>query len=108
MSFSLQAEWYRISEGRDEGLDPVMASWNTIAECFCVRSGGNEGWPNGPAILRKALENLHKMPKRKAIEFEEAFQKFQESKNCPLPNECELTDSLRKLSLCVFCFYIAV
>lgn len=98
MSFSLQADWYKISEGRDEGLDPVMASWNTIAECFCVRYGGDEGWPNGLAILQKAMDNMHKIPSSMANEFGEAFRKYKESKNCPLPYECELTDSLCKLS----------
>lgn len=91
-----EAESYRVVEERDEFANPLMAPWNAIASCFGVKCGGEDGWPDGSAILDKALENLAKFPESLGLSFSHALKAYRASKNAPLPLECELKDEIRK------------
>lgn len=99
LTVTFEAESYRIIEERDELINPVMASWNAVAGCFGVKCGGQDGWPNGPAILDKALQNVSKLPEHLGRTFETALETYRAVKNNPLPQACELKDEICKTSL---------
>ena len=95
-TISFEADSYRVMEERDEVANPVMASWNAVAGCFGVKSGGQDGWPNGPAILEKAMENIAKFPERLGLTFKQGLGTYRASKSSPLPQACELKDEICK------------
>jgi hypothetical protein len=96
LSFTLKAEWFKMAEDRDERLNPAMTSWNSVAECFGVRSGGDEGWPNGNAIVEKAVENIASFPESLATKFRVQLDLYRANKLHPLPYACGLVDEIRK------------
>ena len=104
-TISLPSDAHRISDARDEKINPVLTPWHTIAECFGAKSGGDEGWPNGSLILEKANENLQKFPEALAKKFGDAFTWYLGTKNCPLPADCALTDEICKTSNFKLDFY---
>ena len=98
LTIPFEAESYRIVEERDELTNPVMASWNAVAGSFGVRCGGENGWPDGPSILQKALDNVAKLPEHLRLTFKEGLEVYRACKDIPLPHACELTDEICKTS----------
>ena len=102
--FTLQPDSYKIMEGRDEDTNPAMASWNAIADCFQVRSGGADGWPNGAAILEKASQHLSRLPEALATAFLVGLEFYRLNKKSQLPPGCRLCDEKCKPVL----FYLTI